>query len=188
MSGAVCSRQTRIHDFPRYCCLVSDPTDGRMGNYILSLTRGRHEKSNEDLGKESENRGGGRRTVLSTSPRRTHEATRLLRHRLCTPAPYGARRLPLPQPRADITRHSQMALFVGRCCVSSLRAVETVLGPSRAMTRRLSEHRAGGQEAGKTVFHQVRRGRIKAYKAHTETNVEQALESMVLHKCGYMNF
>lgn len=37
--------------------------------------------------------------MLSMSPRRTHEATRLLRHRLCTSAPYSTRRLPLPQPR-----------------------------------------------------------------------------------------
>ena len=60
LSGAVRSRQTRIHGFPRYCCLMSEPIDGRTSNYILSLTRGRLEKSNEDLGRSLKtDRGGG---------------------------------------------------------------------------------------------------------------------------------
>ena len=118
LSGAVRSRQTRIHGFPRYCCLVSEPTAGRMSNYILSLTRGRREKSNEDLGRSLKtDRGGGRGTVLSTSPRRTHEATRLLRHHLCTSAPtaHGACLF----PSLGVTSHATVRrcyLLAGAAC------------------------------------------------------------------------
>lgn len=50
--------------------------------------------------------------MLSLSPRRTHEASRLLRHHLCTSAPHGTRRLPLAQPRGGHhTPQSDGAVF-----------------------------------------------------------------------------